>query len=55
MAIAPFHLWGLLSNHEQHFCESYYLAFFACAIPTVRFLVLPIFFPHDLIDIVITM
>jgi hypothetical protein len=35
MAIAPFHLWGLLSNHEQHFCESYYLAFFACAIPTI--------------------
>ncbi|KAI9443622.1 hypothetical protein H4582DRAFT_1210011 [Lactarius indigo] len=35
MAIAPFHLWGLVGNHEQHVCESYYLALFACVMPTI--------------------
>ncbi|KAN0135257.1 hypothetical protein V8E53_006822 [Lactarius tabidus] len=35
MAIAPFHLWGLVGDHEQHFCESYYHALFACAMPTM--------------------
>ncbi|KAI9443621.1 hypothetical protein H4582DRAFT_2072634 [Lactarius indigo] len=35
MAIAPFHLWGLVGNHEQHVCESYYHALFACAMPTI--------------------
>ena len=44
MAIAPFHLWGLLGDHEQAVCESYYHALYACAIPTVRPLVLPIYF-----------
>ena len=44
MAIAPFHLWGLLGDHEQQFCESYYIALFACAIPTVRSFVLPIYY-----------
>jgi hypothetical protein len=42
MAIAPFHLWGLVGDHEERLCESYYLALFACAIPAVRSLVLPI-------------
>ncbi|KAH8978118.1 hypothetical protein EDB86DRAFT_980923 [Lactarius hatsudake] len=35
MAIAPFHLWGLVGNHEQRVCESYYHVLFACAMPTI--------------------
>ncbi|KAI9452773.1 hypothetical protein BJY52DRAFT_895754 [Lactarius psammicola] len=35
MAIAPFHLWGLVGDHEQRVCESYYHALFACTIPTI--------------------
>ncbi|KAI9431919.1 hypothetical protein H4582DRAFT_1213556 [Lactarius indigo] len=35
MAVAPFHLWGLIGDHEQRVCESSYLALFACAIPTI--------------------
>jgi len=35
LVIAPFHLWGLLGDHDEHFCESYYVAIFACTIPTV--------------------
>ncbi|KAI9452770.1 hypothetical protein BJY52DRAFT_1418560 [Lactarius psammicola] len=35
MVIAPFHLWGLVGNHEQRVCESYYHVLFACAIPTM--------------------
>ncbi|KAH9022318.1 hypothetical protein EDB85DRAFT_2278195 [Lactarius pseudohatsudake] len=35
MAIAPFHLWGSVGNHEQHVCESYYHALFACSMPTL--------------------
>ena len=41
LAIAPFHLWGFLVDHEQQVCESYYHALYACTIPTVRPLVLP--------------
>ncbi|KAH8992604.1 hypothetical protein EDB86DRAFT_1484776 [Lactarius hatsudake] len=35
MAIAPFHLWGLVGNHEQRLCESYYHVLFACPMPTL--------------------
>ncbi len=42
LAIAPFHFWGLLGDHEQRVCESTYRVLFACAMPTVRLLVLPI-------------
>ncbi|KAH9057517.1 hypothetical protein EDB87DRAFT_1631235 [Lactarius vividus] len=35
MAIAPFHLWGLVGNHEQRVCESYYHVLSACAMPTL--------------------
>ncbi|KAF8273612.1 hypothetical protein EI94DRAFT_1715410 [Lactarius quietus] len=35
MAIAPFHFWGFLGDHEQHVCESYYHALYACIIPTI--------------------
>ncbi|KAH9172074.1 hypothetical protein EDB89DRAFT_1014192 [Lactarius sanguifluus] len=35
MAIAPFHLWGVVGNHEQRVCESYYHALAACAMPTL--------------------
>jgi hypothetical protein len=42
LAIAPFHLWGFLGDHEQSVCETYYPALYTCTIPTVRTLVLPI-------------
>ncbi|KAH9172044.1 hypothetical protein EDB89DRAFT_1012893 [Lactarius sanguifluus] len=35
MAIAPFHLWGVVGNHEKHVCESYYHVLYACAMPTL--------------------
>ncbi|KAH9054017.1 hypothetical protein EDB83DRAFT_1154758 [Lactarius deliciosus] len=35
MAIAPFHIWGLVGDHEQRVCESYYHALSACAVPTL--------------------
>ncbi|KAH9054033.1 hypothetical protein EDB83DRAFT_1157078 [Lactarius deliciosus] len=35
MAIAPFHIWGLVGNHEQSVCESYYHVLSACAMPTL--------------------
>ncbi|KAH9172041.1 hypothetical protein EDB89DRAFT_1012760 [Lactarius sanguifluus] len=35
MAIAPFHLWGLVGNHEKRVCESYYHVLYACAMPTL--------------------
>ncbi|KAN0135334.1 hypothetical protein V8E53_006899 [Lactarius tabidus] len=35
LAIAPFHLWGLLGDHEQGICQSYYHALYACTIPTM--------------------
>ena len=41
LAIAPFHFWGLIGNHEKAVCESYYHALYACTIPTVRSLLLP--------------
>ncbi|KAI9465532.1 hypothetical protein BJY52DRAFT_587924 [Lactarius psammicola] len=34
LAIAPFHFWGFIGNHEQRVCESYYPALYACTIPT---------------------
>ncbi|KAF8258910.1 hypothetical protein EI94DRAFT_1521078, partial [Lactarius quietus] len=33
LAIAPFHLWGLLGDHEEDICKSYYHALYACTIP----------------------
>ena len=44
LAIAPFHLWGLLGDHDQRVCESFYHALYACTIPTVR----PFAFLHDI-------
>ncbi|KAH8992549.1 hypothetical protein EDB86DRAFT_1479811 [Lactarius hatsudake] len=35
MAIAPFHIWGLVGDHEKRVCESYYHVLFACAKPTL--------------------
>ncbi|KAH9054018.1 Rft protein-domain-containing protein [Lactarius deliciosus] len=35
MAIAPFHLWGVVGNHEESVCESYYHVLYACAMPTL--------------------
>ncbi|KAH9054025.1 hypothetical protein EDB83DRAFT_1155757 [Lactarius deliciosus] len=33
LAVAPFHFWGFLGDHEQHVCESYFHALSACTIP----------------------
>ncbi|KAF8273786.1 hypothetical protein EI94DRAFT_1714927 [Lactarius quietus] len=35
LAIAPFHFWGFIGEHERHVCESYYRALYACTIPTI--------------------
>jgi hypothetical protein len=35
MAVAPFHLWGLIGDHEQHTCEPYYHLLYFCAMPTM--------------------
>ncbi|KAH9057384.1 hypothetical protein EDB87DRAFT_1106633 [Lactarius vividus] len=35
MAVAPFHLWGVIGDHEQHVCESYYRVLFACPMPSI--------------------
>ncbi|KAH8981679.1 hypothetical protein EDB86DRAFT_419289 [Lactarius hatsudake] len=35
MTIAPFHIWGLVGNHEQSVCESYYHVLSACSMPTL--------------------
>ncbi|KAH9014491.1 hypothetical protein EDB85DRAFT_861057 [Lactarius pseudohatsudake] len=35
MAIAPFHLWGQVGDHEERVCEAYYHVLFACAMPTL--------------------
>ncbi|KAH9032827.1 hypothetical protein EDB84DRAFT_1578472, partial [Lactarius hengduanensis] len=35
MAIAPFHIWGLVGNHEERVCESYYQILYACSMPTL--------------------
>jgi hypothetical protein len=40
IAVAPFHLWGLVGDHDQHFCESYYHVLYVCAMPGVRLLLL---------------
>ncbi|KAH9022330.1 hypothetical protein EDB85DRAFT_1996429 [Lactarius pseudohatsudake] len=37
LAVAPFHLWGFLGDHEQHVCESYLHALSACTIPPPLF------------------
>ncbi|KAI9430219.1 hypothetical protein H4582DRAFT_2064028 [Lactarius indigo] len=36
MAVAPFHLWGLVGNHEQRICESYYRAIYAYVVGTMK-------------------
>ncbi|KAN0135255.1 hypothetical protein V8E53_006820 [Lactarius tabidus] len=35
IAVAPFHLWGLVGDHEQHTCESYYHVLYICAMPAM--------------------
>jgi len=35
LAIAPFHLWGLIGDHDQHLCESYYHVLYICAMPAI--------------------
>ena len=58
IAVAPFHLWGLVGDHEEHFCESYYHVLYVITMPTVRLLVLLYeFFSRfaSTVDVVITM
>ncbi|KAH9032822.1 hypothetical protein EDB84DRAFT_1676476 [Lactarius hengduanensis] len=35
MAIAPFHIWGIVGNHEQRVCESVHRVIYACSMPTI--------------------
>jgi len=35
LAIAPFHFWGFIGDHEQSVCEPYYHALYACTVPTM--------------------
>ncbi|KAH8976412.1 hypothetical protein EDB83DRAFT_1787910 [Lactarius deliciosus] len=35
LVAAPFHFWGLVGDHEQRVCESYYRVLFACTVPTI--------------------
>jgi len=35
LTIAPLILWGLLGNHEEHVCLSYYRALYGCLMPTM--------------------
>jgi hypothetical protein len=35
LAIAPFHFWGFMVDHEKRVCESYYPALYYCTIPTI--------------------
>jgi hypothetical protein len=35
LAIAPFHFWGFIGDHEQSLCESHYHALYACTLPTI--------------------
>jgi len=35
LAIAPFHSWGLIGDHEQHLCESYYHVLYLCPMPAI--------------------
>ncbi|KAN0135313.1 hypothetical protein V8E53_006878 [Lactarius tabidus] len=35
LAVAPFHFWGFVGDHEQRVCETYYPAIYACTIPMV--------------------
>jgi hypothetical protein len=35
LAIAPFHFWGFLGDHEQRVCEAYYHTLYASIIPSI--------------------
>ncbi|KAH9167725.1 hypothetical protein EDB89DRAFT_1656949 [Lactarius sanguifluus] len=35
LVVAPFQFWGLVGEHEQRVCESYYRVLFACTVPTI--------------------
>ncbi|KAH9022313.1 hypothetical protein EDB85DRAFT_374957 [Lactarius pseudohatsudake] len=35
MAIAPFHIWGIVGNHEERVCESVHRAIYASSMPTI--------------------
>jgi len=35
LAIAPFHIWGFIGDHDHRICESYYPALYTSTIPTI--------------------
>ncbi|KAI0304466.1 hypothetical protein B0F90DRAFT_1258583 [Multifurca ochricompacta] len=35
LAIAPFHFWGFLADHDQGVCQSHYHALYACIMPAM--------------------
>jgi hypothetical protein len=38
LAVSPFHIWGLIGDHDVRVCEVSYHALYACMMPTVRLL-----------------
>jgi hypothetical protein len=49
LAVAPFLFWGLLGNHNKSVCQLYYHALYACVMPTVRSVILPVRYLRNLI------
>jgi len=41
LAVAPFHFWGFIADHDSHLCASYYHALYISILPTVRTLMTP--------------
>lgn len=44
LAVSPFLFWGFLGDHEESVCNSFYHALYACLMPTVRSLILPVLY-----------
>ena len=42
LAISPFLFWGFLGDHDKSVCNLFYHALYACLMPTVRSLILPV-------------
>ncbi|KAH9980325.1 hypothetical protein BGW80DRAFT_1556904 [Lactifluus volemus] len=35
LLVSPFHIWGLVTNHDRSTCHTYFRALYTCAMPTV--------------------
>ena len=42
LAVSPFLFWGLVGDHDKSVCNLLYHALYACLMPTVRSLILPV-------------